>query len=80
MSAADDSGGDEQADAAQQAGAAEECMPCEGRGTLISKLGGQEQVVKCPWCEGSGRRRKGIDAQAGWLTQRGEDAGGDPDS
>lgn len=64
--------------AGEQADAAQECMPCGGRGELISKLGGQERVVKCPWCEGSGRRRKGIDAQAGWLEQRDEDKGDDP--
>jgi hypothetical protein len=50
-------------------------MPCGGRGTLISRLGGQERTVSCPWCEGSGHRRKGLDAQSGWL-QQGESAGG----
>ncbi len=47
--------------------AAQECMPCGARGTLISKLGGQESTVPCPWCEGSGQRRPGIDAQAHWV-------------
>jgi hypothetical protein len=45
-------------------------MPCGGRGTLISKLGGQESEVRCPWCEGSGQRRPGIDAQAHWIAER----------
>jgi hypothetical protein len=53
---------------AEQAGT-QECMPCGGRGTLISKLGGEESVVRCPWCEGSGERRKGVDAQAHWGDQ-----------
>lgn len=47
--------------------AAPECMPCGGRGTLVSKLGGQESTVECPWCEGSGKRRKDMDAQAHWA-------------
>jgi len=58
----------ENTDQAQQA-AAQECMPCGGRGTLISKLGGQESTVQCPWCEGSGQRRPGIDAQGHWEGQ-----------
>jgi hypothetical protein len=65
-----------QADGAQ-ADAEQECMPCGGRGTLISKLGGQESVLRCPWCEGSGQRRAGVDAQAGWLAERGEERGGE---
>jgi hypothetical protein len=44
-------------------------MPCGGRGTLISKLGEQESTVRCPWCEGSGQRRPGIDAQGHWEGQ-----------
>lgn len=53
-------------DEAERGDAAQDCMPCGGRGTLISKLGGQESTVQCPWCEGSGKRRKAIDAQAHW--------------
>lgn len=49
-------------------------MPCGGRGTVISKLGGEESVVSCPWCEGSGQRRKGLDAQAHWGEQGPEQA------
>jgi DnaJ-class molecular chaperone len=52
------------------AGVEQECMPCGGRGTLISRLGGQESELRCPWCEGSGQRRAGVDAQAGWLAER----------
>lgn len=63
--------------------AAQECMPCGGRGTLISKLGGEESEVRCPWCEGSGQRRPGIDAQAHWAGQQEreqQDAGEAPES
>jgi hypothetical protein len=42
------------------------CIPCRGEGTLISNLGGEPKKVPCPWCEGSGERRPGIDAQAAW--------------
>jgi hypothetical protein len=52
---------------AQQDAAAGECMPCRGTGRLHSQLGGHTSVVQCPWCEGSGRRRAGVDAQARWL-------------
>lgn len=45
-------------------------MPCAGRGIVISRLGGQEHEVQCPWCEGSGRRTPGIDAQGKWLAER----------
>jgi hypothetical protein len=42
-------------------------MPCRGSGTVISNLGGTPSSVTCPWCEGSGVRTAGIDAQAKWL-------------
>jgi DnaJ-class molecular chaperone len=58
----------QEGDGAQQT-ETQECMPCEGRGSLISRLGGEESTVSCPWCEGSGERRKGIDAQAHWAEQ-----------
>jgi hypothetical protein len=45
-------------------------MPCRGTGKVVSNLGGESQKVSCPWCEGSGVRTSGIDAQAGW--QEGE--------
>jgi hypothetical protein len=41
-------------------------MPCRGSGKLISNLGGSPSTVICPWCEGSGVRIAGIDAQAHW--------------
>jgi hypothetical protein len=44
-------------------------MPCRGTGKLISNLGGNESTVTCPWCAGSGTRRRGIDAQAKWLAE-----------
>jgi DnaJ-class molecular chaperone len=51
-----------------------ECMPCRGTGKVISNLGGSPQEVTCPWCEGSGTRVSGVDAQAAWL--EGKAAGG----
>jgi DnaJ-class molecular chaperone len=41
-----------------------ECSACRGTGRVISSLGGTPQPVTCPWCEGSGRRIPGHDAQA----------------
>jgi hypothetical protein len=71
----------ERLDITDQAGqaAAQECMPCGARGTLISKLGGQESTVQCPWCEGSGQRRPGIDAQAHWGPASADGTGGPPE-
>jgi hypothetical protein len=43
-----------------------ECMPCRGSGRVVSNLGGEPKDVPCPWCEGSGVRVSGIDAQASW--------------
>ncbi|CAB4882410.1 unannotated protein [freshwater metagenome] len=40
------------------------CNPCSGSGSLISRVGGEEQRVPCPWCEGSGVFLRGHDAQA----------------
>lgn len=54
-------------------------MPCVGRGTVISRLGGDPHPERCPWCEGSGQRREGIDAQAHWGGQ-GDAGGGDADA
>jgi hypothetical protein len=42
-------------------------MPCRGTGKVISNLGGAESTVTCPWCEGSGVRVAGVDAQGKWL-------------
>jgi hypothetical protein len=41
-------------------------MPCRGSGELISNLGGTPSKVSCPWCEGTGVRVAGVDAQAHW--------------
>ena len=43
-----------------------ECMACRGSGRVISNLGGTASEVACPWCDGSGVRAAGIDAQAHW--------------
>lgn len=42
---------------------AEVCSPCRGTGRLISGAGGQPHQVTCPWCQGTGVRKPGIDAQ-----------------
>ena len=42
------------------------CFACRGTGQVVSHLGGEEQLVACPWCEGSGLRLVGHDAQARW--------------
>ncbi len=56
-----------------------ECMPCGGRGQVISNLGGSPQNVTCPWCSGTGRRQPNIDAQAAWRERHGAEAGaGEP--
>jgi DnaJ-class molecular chaperone len=40
------------------------CTPCRGTGRVISNLGGSPSEVTCPWCEGTGVRIPGHDAQA----------------
>lgn len=42
----------------------ERCPACRGTGQVVSNLGGAPSQVACPWCEGSGRRIPGHDAQA----------------
>jgi hypothetical protein len=59
-------------DAAQAAASSRECMPCGGRGVVISRLGGEEHEETCPWCGGTGQRQDGVDAQARWLAEQGE--------
>jgi DnaJ-class molecular chaperone len=59
---------DQQAEASH---GSQECMPCRGTGHVISNLGGTASKVTCPWCEGDGIRRHGIDAQAHWLSGAG---------
>jgi DnaJ-class molecular chaperone len=39
------------------------CTPCRGTGQVISRLGGDEHQVTCPWCGGSGTFQAGRDAQ-----------------
>jgi DnaJ-class molecular chaperone len=53
----------------------EACMPCRGTGKVVSNLGGESQLLSCPWCQGSGVRTAGVDAQAAWG--EGEGAGGE---
>ena len=53
-------------DRTEEAHQPRECMPCRGSGKVISNLGGEPSTVSCPWCEGSGVRVAGIDAQAKW--------------
>jgi DnaJ-class molecular chaperone len=43
---------------------ANRCTPCRGTGSVISGLGGEPKPVTCPWCQGSGVRIAGLDAQA----------------
>ena len=45
-------------------------MACRGSGQVISNLGGAPSSVACPWCEGTGTRKPGVDAQARWLAER----------
>jgi hypothetical protein len=40
------------------------CTPCRGTGEVVSALGGEQHVVSCPWCGGTGRFQPGRDAQA----------------
>ncbi|HWE08737.1 MAG TPA: hypothetical protein VG325_05260 [Solirubrobacteraceae bacterium] len=42
---------------------AQPCTACRGTGRLISGLGGEPHQVTCPWCQGTGVRIPGIDAQ-----------------
>jgi hypothetical protein len=55
-------------------------MACRGSGHVISNLGGTPSTLDCPWCDGSGTRVPGIDAQARWLAVDGEDGAGTPAS
>jgi hypothetical protein len=41
-----------------------QCTACRGTGALLSGKGGTPHEVRCPWCEGTGTRIPGIDAQA----------------
>lgn len=46
------------------AGEAPACTACRGTGRVISNLGGSPSEVECPWCNGTGHRIAGHDAQA----------------
>jgi DnaJ-class molecular chaperone len=50
--------------AGAERGARTECSPCRGTGKVISALGGTQQQVTCPWCDGTGVFQRGRDAQA----------------
>ena len=39
------------------------CNPGRGTGRLTSGLGGTPHEVVCPWCDGTGRRIPGRNAQ-----------------
>jgi DnaJ-class molecular chaperone len=39
------------------------CLACRGTGQVTSGLGGTPHQVTCPWCQGTGHRIPGIDAQ-----------------
>ena len=54
------------------------CSACRGTGQVVSKLGGTEHTVECPWCDGGGRRIPGHDAQARGGVEAGGDAGPTP--
>jgi hypothetical protein len=49
-------------------------MPCRGTGQVVSTLGGETRKLPCPWCEGTGVRTSGIDAQAAWAESGGSSA------
>lgn len=63
---------DEAADG-QAADGQAECLACRGTGRVSSGLGGTPHEVACPWCQGTGHRIPGIDAQ-----EHPAEAGGDP--
>ncbi|HEY2570141.1 MAG TPA: hypothetical protein VGI27_01645 [Solirubrobacteraceae bacterium] len=48
------------------------CSACRGTGVVISNLGGEPHELECPWCEGSGVRVRGHDAQARWRERAAE--------
>lgn len=45
------------------------CSPCRGTGRVVSNLGGAATEIACPWCEGTGLRTPGSDAQEHWRAQ-----------
>lgn len=53
-------------DAEQAPAPSAPCSPCRGTGRVISSHGGAPSELACPWCDGSGTRTLGHDAQAHW--------------
>ncbi len=51
------------------------CPPCDGKGTVISNLGGSPNTIECPWCEGSGVWLPEHNAQAHWRKDEESAAG-----
>jgi hypothetical protein len=56
------------------------CMPCRGTGRVLSNLGDESKLLTCPWCQGTGTRQSGVDAQAAWLEAEAEAAASEPDA
>jgi DnaJ-class molecular chaperone len=54
------------ADETEPPSRSDDCLACRGSGQVTSSLGGEPKLVACPWCEGSGVRLAGHDAQARW--------------
>ncbi len=52
-------------------------MPCRGTGQVVSTLGGETRKLPCPWCQGTGVRTSGIDAQEAWVEGGGSGAEGE---
>ncbi|HEX6390155.1 MAG TPA: hypothetical protein VFZ89_11920 [Solirubrobacteraceae bacterium] len=48
------------------------CLACRETGKVISGLGGTNQQVTCPWCEGTGRIEPGHNAQEAGARLRGD--------
>jgi hypothetical protein len=55
------------------------CMACRGTGKVTSGLGGTPHEVVCPWCQGTGHRIPGIDAQE-HPSEGGEPGAGESDA
>jgi DnaJ-class molecular chaperone len=55
--------------------AAVPCLACRATGQVTSGLGGTPHQVTCPWCQGTGHRIAGIDAQ-----EHPSEAGAEPPS
>lgn len=51
------------------------CPPCRGAGQVISRLGGEEHSIPCPWCGGTGRWEPGRNAQEAGARSDAPDSG-----